>query len=189
MILPQRRGSECLLTNLAHGAGPKRILKCISHPGGFAFSCRKDEYFLMLYTHMLESGEFFQYTPGKPLTLNVSKVGCAGGCHTVCKQNRKRNEDSRCRTNAIRMRLPGTRLYQEVFSSYGLDCTGWAEDLIPVGFKECIRLNRERVAPGPQRMEGAKGITQGDTEEKYLLPPPSEHQPCEILKRPLNSYF
>lgn len=66
-------------------AWPKRILKGISHPGDFAFSHREDEYFLILYTHVLASGEFFQYTPGKPLNLNVSKMGTAVGCHTVCK--------------------------------------------------------------------------------------------------------
>lgn len=62
-------------------AWPKRI----SRPGGFAFSHREDEYFLILYRHVLESGEFFQYTPGKSLTLNVLRVGTAGGCYTVCK--------------------------------------------------------------------------------------------------------
>lgn len=56
------------------------------------------------------------------------------------------------------MRLPGDRLYQAFFSSYVLDCTGWAGDPIPVGFEERIRLNRERVAPDPQRVGGAKGI-------------------------------
>lgn len=67
-----------------------------------------------------------------------------------------------------------------------LDCTGRAGDLIPGESEEHIRLNRERIAPDPQGMRGAKGIPQGDTEEKCLLPPPSEHQPCEILKRPLS---
>lgn len=90
--------------------------------------------------------------------------------------------------HATRMRLPGAR-YQEVFSSYELDCTGWAGDLSPVGPEEHIRLSRDRVTPDPQGMGGAKGIPQGHAEEKCLLPPPSEHQLCETLKRPLNLYF
>jgi len=66
-------------------AWPESTLKWISHPGDFAFSCRGDEYLLILDTHVLESGEFFQYTPGKPLTPNISNMGTAGGYHIVCK--------------------------------------------------------------------------------------------------------
>lgn len=134
--------------------------------------------------YVLESGEFFQYTP-----VNVSKMGTAGEYQTVCKLNRKRNEDSRCRMDATWMRLPGATLYGEVFFSYVLDCTGWAGDPVPVGSEEHISLKRERVDPDPQGMGGVKGIPQGDAEEKCLLPPPSERQPCEILKTPLKSYF
>lgn len=55
--------------------GLAKTLKGISQLGDFAFFHREDEYFLIMYTHTLESEELFQSTPGESLTPDPHGMG------------------------------------------------------------------------------------------------------------------